>query len=129
MSLFKRNAKVAPAKEYAFELSSGFRGYKKFHITVYGNAEAENNNELLKDADLKHKPIVFRESQADNGKLFLQVRIDGMLVGSIFDDTQIKDMASGRITAVYAKVEPETVAGGGEIITKQRARLFVQYTG
>ncbi len=126
MSLFKRKEKEAPAREFSFVLSSGFRGYKRFPIVVYGNAEAEKNNEELGATVLKGKQLVFRSAMNGN-RVFLIVFIDGKRIGAIFDDAEVAEVISGKIEAVYAMMEDENVADAGKVVTRHRVRLFVKY--
>ena len=133
MSLFKKRPKEEPAakeppKEYSFTLSNGFRGYKKFPIVIHGNQEAEQNNERLKDADLRGKPILFREETAPSGQKYLSVYISGLRAGAVFDNSQIQQITQGQIEAVFAKMEAETVIDKGGPLTRQRVRLFAKYS-
>ena len=125
MGLFtKKKPKEQPVKEYSFTLSHGFRGYKKFPMTVHGNPVTERNNEQLKDAALPGRTITFRQGTEEQ---FLFVFLDGEQIGVIFDDSQIAAITSGKVKEVYAKVEPQPVAEKGKIIDRHRVYLFVKY--
>lgn len=130
MNLFKKRPKEEPAKEplkeYPFTLAKSFKGFKKFPIVIHGNPEAEKNNELLKDADLRGKEILFREASTKDGRPALLVFIDGNIVGAIYDSTQIQAIASGNIESVFAKMEVQTIAGKGEVTTRNRVCLFAK---
>ena len=128
MSLFKRKEKEAPALEFPFVLSGGFRGYKRFPIVVYGDAESEKNNAELAGIALKGKQVVFR-SAMNGSRPFLIVLIDGKKVGAVFDDAKVAEVLSGKVDAVYAMTEDETVAGAGGVETRTRVRVFVKYAG
>ena len=127
MGLFGRKEKNEPAQEFSFVLAGGFRGYKKYPIVVYGDAEAEKNNADLGDAVLKGKQIIFRSTKTNGAKASLQVFIEGKKVGSVFDEAKVSEMLDGKIEAVYAMMEDENVAGGGKIVTRHRVRIFVKY--
>lgn len=114
--------------DYEFVQADGFLGFKSYPIVVYGDKESERNNERLKDIDMKGKRIIFKEGKSDTYKgQFLVVFINGKKVGAIFDKAQIREMKSGKIESVYAKLEPETVVYKGGAVTRNRVRLFVKY--
>lgn len=126
--LKKQNKGERQAKQYDFIQASGFRGFKKYHMTVYGDAVAEANNERLCNAVTKGMRISFVEGKSDNYKdPFLLVFLDGQKIGAIFDVDQVEAMTNGRIEAVYVKFEAETIVGNDKTITRHRARLFVKY--
>lgn len=128
MFLFnKKKAKSEPPKEYPFILANSFRGFKKFHIVVHGNPTAEKNNALLFGEDLPGRPLVFREATTADGQAYMQVLLDGALIGAIFDTEQIRSITEGKIAQVYAKPEIQTVVGRGEVDNRHRIYLFVKY--
>lgn len=121
--IFKKKEEQAA---FSFVQSSGFRGFKKFPIVIYGNKEAEANNEEICKSNLKGAQIEFRQTET-NGKKALAVFVNGLKIGTVFDEGQIKSMTSGNIEAVYVKPDAETVADASGVITRDRAKLFVKY--
>ena len=125
-NLFKRPSN--DLQTFEFVQAGGFRGFKRYPVVVYGDKEAETNNELLKGINMKGKLITFKlADDRSSGEPFLLVFIDGKKVGAIFDDAQVNAMTSGSIESVYAKFDAENVVDSGDIITRHRVRLFVKY--
>ena len=126
MGMFSKKGKNKAPADYSYILSSGFRGFKKFPIVVFGDREAEQNNEALNGTVLPGRRISF--SPVENGpkRLCLQIFVDGEKVGTVFDDKQVADVISGNIEAVYAKHETENVVCEGNVETRHRIRLFVK---
>lgn len=115
-----------PPKTLTFTLSKGFKGFNKFHMTVYGNNEVEKNNTKFIDS-LSGKTITF-VSDHNNEKRFYKVYIDNLQVGSIFEDIQINALDNEYIEKVYAKVEEKTgLNKEGKPIKEKRIYLFVKY--
>lgn len=128
MFLFGKKPTKPKLKEYTFTLSKGFRGYKRFPISIHGHKESEKNNKALKDTDLREHKLTFKPGASDTYKEpFYQVFIDGLQVGSIFDKDQINSINYGRIEAVFARSETEAVTGNKRIINRPVMRVFVKY--
>jgi len=126
MKLFDLFAKKS--SDYEYIQAEEFRGFKSYPMVVHGDKESERNNERMKDADMAGKRITFKEGKSDTYKeQFLVVFINGKKVGAIFDKAQIREMKSGKIESVYAKLEPETVVYKGGSVTRNRVRLLVKY--
>lgn len=127
MFLFGKKPTKPQLKEYTFTLSKGFRGYKRFPISIHGHKESEKNNKVLKDTDLREHKLTFKPASSSTTASFYQVFIDGLQVGSIFDKDQINSINYGRIEAVFARSEKEAVMGPKKIIERPVMRLFVKY--
>ena len=132
MNLFKKKQKPAPAAgpklimESTFTRSNHFRGFKRFHVTVHGVPEAEQNNEKLHDADLSGAEISFRVF-SDGMLEFANAYINGALVGVIWDENQIAEIKNKRFDSVHALFDEEKIVGKTETITRPRVRFFVRY--
>ena len=128
MFLFGKKPTKPQLKEYTFTLSKGFRGYKRFPISIHGHKESEKNNKALKDTDLRSHTLTFKPGASDTYKEpFYQVFIDGLQVGAIFDADQVKAINSGRIEEVFARSETQAVIGNKNIINRPVMRVFVKY--
>lgn len=111
---------------FTYVLQKHFRGYKRFYMVVYGDKESERNNEKF-SGDLSGKEITFVESY--NPKHYYAVYLDNKKIGAIFDQNEVEQLTTLMITAVYAKVEEETVIDKIQgAITRKRIRLFVKYS-
>lgn len=121
MGLFDFMKKKEPQGKQ-FTLAEHYRGFKAFPMVVHGNDLSERNNELLKDVSLPGHTITFA-LLPDH----VQVLIDNMQVGAIFDTNQIK--ALSKITAVYARSDVETVIHSKGTLKRNRLHLFVKYEG
>ena len=126
MGLFDLIKPRSNANEYIFTLEEHFKGFKAFPIVVHGNNEAEKNNEKLRNQNLVGRSIKFKIETKDRTAVF----IDNKLVGSIFEEYQIKALRSGKVKAVYAKMEEEKIITNSRlkpVVTRHRAYLFVKY--
>lgn len=125
MFLFgKKPPKQQQFNGFSYVLAKGFRGFKRFPITIHGNQLAENNNELLKDADLRGHTLAFMPGSSPNYKEpFFIVLVDNLQIGSIFDTEQIQAISSGKIVEVFARPEEENVMN----TIRHRIRVFVKY--
>lgn len=115
---------------FTYVLQKHFRGYKRFHITIYGDKEAERNNEKL-SGDLAGKSLTFVETISNSftePKHYYIVYLDDMRVGAIYNEEQVYYLSNLLITAVYAKVEEELDFENKKEITRKRIRLFVKYS-
>ena len=123
LDLFKTEKPHTPSTvTISFVLAKHFKGFKKFPMVVYGNSEREQNNESLKNVSLPGRSIVFVKNRQG-----VDVFIDNLFVGAIFDHGQIKALEQGTIESVFAKVEDETVIGKRKTETRHRVFLFVKY--
>lgn len=113
--------------ELSFILSEHFKGFKKFPMVVYGNKEAEKNNALLVGQRLPGRKIVFNEITSRNNTNYFSVSIDGLIVGAIFDDSQIQSLKNGMIEKVYAKCENSTIIESDKDVKRNRIFLFVKF--
>lgn len=103
---------------YSFEQSPHFRGFKAFPFSVYGEKDAEENNERLKDIDLAGAVIRFAPSAK-----YYNIFLNDHRIGSIYDANLIKSIPD--IKAVH--LEPVTEAVAGKKVTERhRFKLFVR---
>lgn len=105
-----------------YTLASHYKGFKAFAMVVFGNQYAMKNNKTLNSVDLQGKPIYFQK-YPDHVRVF----IDNLWVGSLFDKDDINDLATGKITAVYAQNVIDTVVGKNAVEKRARIRLYVKY--
>ena len=125
MGLFsKLFRKTEQATEYTFILDDHYRGFKRFHMVVYGDKESEMNNERFSE-DLSGHEIKFIKDTYD-GKLFYKVYIDGLKVGAIFDEDQIRIIENGCIDAVYAHVEEQIAMDYKGKKNRHRIKLLIK---
>ena len=122
----KNSPKAKGGKRHDFVLSKGYRGFKKYHMTVYGDATSEENNRYYFDTVFPGKRISFVEAKYDD-RFFLRVLLEGRKIGAIFNEDQVTAMMDEEIEAVYAKSETEVVVGVGSYEERPRIRLFVKY--
>lgn len=128
MFLFGKKQSKAELKAFSFTLAKGFRGFKRFSITIHGNKEAEKNNELLKDADLRGHTLTFKPGSSSTYKEpFYQVFADNLQIGAIFDAEQINSINSGKIEEVFARSEAESTMINNKVVERHLIRLFVKY--
>lgn len=86
------NEKAAPKRspsnnvvfEQGFEQSERFKGYKRFHVSYYGYAPAENGLAAFKKTHIDYSvsEIKLRAVSRQPG-IFIEVFADGFLLGSI----------------------------------------------
>lgn len=128
MFLFGKKQSKTELKAFSFTLAKGFRGFKRFPITIYGNKESEKNNELLKAADLRGHILTFMPGSSSTYKEpFYQIFADNLQIGSIFDADQINSINSGKIEEVFARSEPESTMINNKVVERPYMRLFVKY--
>lgn len=132
MSLFKKKQKAPaaapePIMESTFTRASGFKGFKRFRVTVHGIEEAEANSVKMRDMDMKGAEIVFRVFRDVYKNEYAMVCINGSLVGIVYDEDQIAEIKGHAFEKVYAMFEDENVVTQKETITRPRIRLFVKY--
>ena len=131
MGLFdalKPKPKQTPLKRYSFAQAPGFKGFKKFHIVVYGDAESERNNVLLKDSKMEGRTITFLEGKAETYKEpFWLVYVDEKKIGSVFNPEQVAQISNQAFDAVYIKFESKNVYAENGLETRIQAQMFVRY--
>ena len=133
MGLFNKKKPVAPPPtpkpimEANFIRSAGFRGFKRFRVTVHGIEDAERNAVTLKDADLKDAQISFKVFLDQYRSEYADVFINGLRVGIVYDPDEIYAIKHKLFDQVYAMFENETVLVTKGTITRPRVRMFVKY--
>lgn len=121
LNLFKKQNKDVIA---SYTLASHFKGYKALPMVVFGDELAMKNNKTLNSSDLMGKTIEFKK--ADKA---VKVYIDKLLVGTIYDSGNIKELENHLITSVYAQNTIESVVDKKKITKRAKIRLFAKYGG
>ena len=136
MGLFSKKTKPVEDKApelrtFSFVLKDHFRGYKRFPISIYGDPEAVQNNEML-SGDLSGRSIKFVEAISDaftEPKHYYIIYLDDIKVGHLFDDEQIEKLNNNQILEVYARIEEkEYLNKKKKTETEKRIKLFVKYS-
>ena len=125
-NLFKKPNNTQAVK-LTYILSDHFKGYKAFPIVVHGHKESEKNNAALKGTKLSGRTITFELCKSKDNLYYFDVLLDGAKVGAIFDETQIKELQTNKIMAVYAKNDTERVLYKEGFQDRNRIHLFVKY--
>ena len=114
MGLFKRKEKQQieekqidrNEKRYIIPYSRHFKGFKIFHVVVYGNDETETNSKLLCERDISNSTfefICFNEDTKHFQGRMCAIYIDGLKAGVIFDNEQIKQIENGQILKIHVE--------------------------
>lgn len=122
MSIFKKKPQAPELKTYNFGQSPNFRGFKRYPITTYGNDQAMKNCDLLSSKDISKSMVYFKEATYDGG-IYLQVYVDDMIIGAIFDSDQIESMKKEQISAIHVRFEQQEV----NFETRNAAKVFAKY--
>lgn len=112
MGLFKRNKE--DLTKYSVLYSEHFRGFKRFQVVIHGNDEAEKNNKTIYQKDFTNSLFEFAYNNSND---FVCIYIDGLLVGTIFDENIINLIKDRKIEAIHAEPKP------GE----ERLTFFIKY--
>lgn len=126
MGLFGKKKQEEPdlhEKRYAIPYSKHFRGFKKYHVTVYGYEEAMKNNKYFCSIpldDLNVEFVCLDMTDRVKPKRMAKVFINGLNVGAIFESGEpkkIADIENGEIVAVHVEKDEN----------EQRLKFFVKY--
>lgn len=120
LNIFNKQKSIV--KEYSYTTAKNFRGFHRFIITTHGNPEVEKNNAAFKDKDVIGHPLVFRD-ESENA---ITIWLDGLKIGVVYDEDEIKVIRSSKITDVFVKFEEETVIGKSHTEKRVKAQLFVK---
>lgn len=114
-------------KVYEIPYSKGFRGFKRFRLTVHGDAESERNNEKFYNNDFSGSKFEFVCFNYDGLNRVAVLFIDGVKMGCVYDPDQIKDIESGKITQIHIEPKDEVVIGKNNTETRHRISVLVKY--
>lgn len=114
-------------KVYKLEYSKGFRGFKKFAMNVHGDKECEQNNERDYKKDFSGSTFEFVCFNYDGLNRAAVLYIDGIKMGWIYDEDQIKDIESGRIVKIHIEPKEMTIIGDGTTELRKRIGVLVKY--
>ena len=132
MGLFVKTRPIPPpgpklVMESHFTRAAGFRGFKRFRVTVHGVTDAEQNSVKMRNDDLTGAAIDFKVFLDEHKTEYANVYINGNRVGIVWDPDEIYAIKNHLFSDVYAMFEDETVLGNKCTITRPRVRLFVKY--
>ena len=133
--MFKKKKKVAEPpkplykneKMYEIPYSKGFRGFKRFFMSVHNDRESEINNEKLYNKDFGNSVCRFlcRTDQYNERSAILFV--DGARMGIVHDPDQIYAIEHGFIEKIHFEPKEEVVLGNKTTITRHRISVLVKY--
>lgn len=111
MKLFQKKEKQPQVidlheKIYLVHYSNHYKGFHIFNVVVYGNSEAEENNRKFCETGVDTSSVQFT-CQDWQGERMAQLYINGLLIGSAFDQEQVAAVESGEITAIHAEIKGE----------------------
>lgn len=112
MGLFNR--KKDDLTKYSVSYSEHFRGFKRFPVVVHGNDEAEKNNKKIYQNNLSKSLFEFAYNPNND---FVFIYIDGMIIGTIYDEKMVNLIKERKIEAIHSEPKP-----GDERLT-----FFVKY--
>lgn len=130
---FKKKAPEPPKpaepirKVYEIPYSKGFRGFKRFHLTVHGDKESEKNNEKFYNNDFSGSKFEFVCFNYDGLNRVAVLFIDGIKMGCVYDDDQIQAIESGSIERIHIEPKEEVVVGKDNTETRHRISVLVKY--
>lgn len=113
-------------KRYLIPYSKGFRGFKKFSVSVHGYEESEKNMNYFYDKDLSNSVFEFVSFKGKDSKLMC-LFIDDLKVGAVFNDAQIYAIENGLIEKIHAEPKEEIIGGTKETEIRHRLSIFVKY--
>ncbi len=113
-------------KEYEIPYSKNFRGFKRFHVVVYGDKESERNNENLYKQDLSSMLIKFICFDSQNGRIaFLYA--GKYKIGAVFDEDQIYAIEHKKVEKIHFEPKEENIIGKRTNETRHRISVLVKY--
>ena len=120
--VFKKKPEPPTFREYTYITAKHFRGFHKFAMAVHGDSEAEKNNLKFRGKDVIGHPLVFR----DISPTATIVLLDGLKIGTIYDEDELRTIRTNRITDVYVKFEEDTIIGSDKVEKRFRAHLIIK---
>lgn len=120
---------LEPLKTYQIKQSKNFRGFERLNTSSHYDpiqkdikkliVSDPSNEEYPYKAKISDSNIVFKENIA-NGLTSLQVYIDGLHIGTLFDDDKnrkyMQAMKQGKVDAVHVEIKPEKhITNTGEL--------------
>lgn len=124
--LFSKKKKVEPAPERPqgvstvyvgeFPQHSNFRGFKRIYLTTYGNDRALKGIDMLIKANASKEPfdvkgrtiklqLVKDTVTFTEDAYYLNVYVDGMMVGTGYRCDYISEIMAGMVDKVYVKID------------------------
>lgn len=134
MFLFKNHKKssIKPAntynaeKTYYLPYSKSFRGFKRFPVSVHGDAIAEKNNSALYSKDLSECEFKF-VCESDHSREAV-LYIDNRKIGTVTDSKFIYALEKGYIEKIHSEPKEEVIVGKYKSETRHRLTFFVKYS-
>ena len=134
--LFKKKKKPAPAqpkpiarneKVYEMPYSKGFRGFKRFAMSVHNDKEAETNNEKLYNNDFSGSRFQFVCFTDQYNSRVAALYINGVKMGNVYDQNQVYAIEHGLIEKIHVEPKEEVVLGNKCTETRHRISVLVKY--
>lgn len=120
--------KAAPIKKvYEIPYSKGFRGFKRFLLTVHGDEESEKNNEKLYNKDFSCSKFEFVCFNYDGLNRVAVLYIDGVKMGCVYAEDQIREIETGKIEKIHIEPREETIIGKKKNEVRHRISVLVKY--
>lgn len=143
MTLFKKSKKHLPKEEeksnvtifrtYTFTAQKGYRGFKRVHISSYPMKEYMSAIDTLVAkyssgfSGLRVNLNVVQIQNGINKYNAIQVIVDGLIVGTIWEDNQYYEViCDGSVSEVYIKNEQNIVVGNDGAETRNKMVLLIK---
>ena len=99
-------------------------GYKGFHglsLSSYGIKEAEKNAKAIAKNNFSFAKISFNDNKGS-----LNVFVNGVFVGIIYNQDDIKKIKAKRFAEMYFKIQEESIIGQKKVTQRYVPRLYAK---
>lgn len=114
-------------KTYYIPYSKSFRGFKRFAVSVHGDAVAEKNNSELYSEDLSGYEFKFVCVSTEYGQEAV-LYIDNRKIGTVSDSEFIYALEKGYIEKIHSEPKEEVIIGKHKTENRYRLTFFVKYS-